>query len=71
MEESIVRDNLMKDVNYRPYCGNNTVYNKLGGCSNPKTYWDNKSEQFRCPQCMWISEFPEDFIKRYKEKHNL
>jgi len=64
-EDSIVRQNLMDDPNYRPYCGNNG-----GGCYNPRTQL-RPDGQFICPHCKWISSFPEDFVKRYKAKHNL
>lgn len=63
-EETIVRQNLMDDKNYRPYCGNNV------SCYNPKTELRTNG-QFICPHCKWISAFPEDFVKRYKEKHSL
>jgi rubredoxin len=63
-EESIVRQNLMDNVNYRPYCGNT-----YKGCSQPRTEYRTYDSQFICPECKWISAFPEDFIKRYKEKH--
>jgi len=67
MEEiSIVRQNLMDDVRYRPYCGNNHH-----SCYNPRTEYRSVDSQFICPHCKWISEFPEDFINRYKQKHNL
>ena len=64
-EESIVRQNLMDNVNYRPYCGRDR------GCYNPRTEYRPYDSQFICPHCKWISAFPEDFIKRYKEKHKL
>jgi hypothetical protein len=58
---SIVRENLMKDANYRPYCGN-------GYCGGmmPRTVWTGS--QFKCYSCHWISQFPEDFIAEYKAK---
>ncbi len=55
----------MDDINYRPYCGTNK------SCSQPRTEYRTYDSQFICPECKWISSFPEDFIKRYKEKHNL
>lgn len=68
MEESTVRNNLMNRIGYSPYCGSEL-------CSPRTTYsperWPRtkfNSEQFVCPKCGWISEFPEDFIKRYKER---
>lgn len=35
-------------------------------CIMPRTFFNG--HQFQCPYCGWISKFPEDFIKRYKEK---
>lgn len=63
-EFSIVRQNLMDSKDYRPYCGNN----KCTG-NNPRTQF--LGEQFHCPICGWISQFPKDFIQKYKEKYNL
>jgi len=60
---SIVRRNLMTEKNYTPYCGNG------GGCHMPRTYF--KDDQFNCPACGWVSQFPEDFIQEYKIKWNL
>lgn len=61
----------MDDKSYRGYCGNNTAFREPGGCNNPRTFWDSSIDQFICPNCKWVSKFPEDFIKRYKEKHGL
>lgn len=62
MEElTIVRHNLMNDPNYRPYCGNDNHK----GLNRVK--WDSNLRQFRC-SCGFVTEFPEDFIKRYTEK---
>lgn len=59
---SIVRENLLKDKNYRPYCGN-SIFNCM-------TRVELRPDgQFICPNCKWISSFPEDFIKLYKETH--
>jgi rubredoxin len=63
-EEKIVRKNLINDVNYRPYCG-------ADDCYNPRTQYREVDSQFICPNCKWISQFPSDFIDRYKEKHKL
>lgn len=68
-EATIVRQNMMDDVNYRGYCGNGISRLKPGGCDNPRTIWDG--EQFYCPHCGWRSQFPDDFMQRYKAKHNL
>jgi hypothetical protein len=62
-ESTIVRENLMTQEGYRPYCGS------LNGCDNPRTSWNG--EQFVCPYCGWTSQFPNDFISRYKDKWNL
>ena len=59
---SIVRENLMKEKGYSPYCG--------AMCKQmPRTHFDG--EQFVCPHCGWRSEFPADFIAAYKEKWGL
>jgi hypothetical protein len=61
-EETIVRRNLMECENYTPYCGS---YN----CSTtPRTQFDGN--QFKCNCCGWVSEFPVEFITRYKQKWN-
>lgn len=65
----IVRENLLKDINYSPYCGNNIARDLPKGCSNPRTKFNG--EQFICPKCNWTSSFPLDFIEIYKLKHNL
>lgn len=55
---SVVRDNLMNQSNYTPYCG--------GTCERmPRTRFDG--EQFVCP-CGWRSGFPTDFIEKYKQR---
>lgn len=64
-ELSIVRQNLMDDKNYRPYCGAIISF-----CYNPRTEL-RPDGQFICPNCKWISSYPDDFVKRYKEKHGL
>lgn len=64
-EETIVRQNLMDEVRYRPYCGEEK------GCYNPRTEYRSVDGQFICPNCKWISKFPEDFIKRYRDKHKV
>jgi len=72
-ELTIVRENLMTEPNYTPYCGGgggNRPSAVSYGCSNPRTRWDEKLQQFKCPSCSWVSEFPSDFIIRYKKKWN-
>jgi hypothetical protein len=60
---SIVRDNLMSRPGYSPYCGNVK-------CSTmPRTFWAGC--QFRCGNCGWVSQFPEDFIAEYKAKWGI
>lgn len=68
-EDSIVRENLMSQEGYRPYCGNNISRDTHGGCDNPRTKWNG--QQFVCPTCGWVSQFPIEFIIRYKQKWNL
>ncbi len=63
-ESSIVRENLMNELGYTPYCGHGSCTKEM-----PRTTWDEKLKQFRCP-CGWVSEFPIDFIKRYINKWN-
>ncbi len=62
-EETIVMENLIDNINYRPYCGTDKR------CSRPRTEYRSFDSQFICPECKWISSFPKDFINRYKEKH--
>lgn len=68
-ETSIVRENLMNVPGYTPYCGSNIPRPPVGnGCDNPRTVFNG--EQFICPKCSWISDFPKDFIDRYISKWN-
>lgn len=57
---SIVRENLMSQKNYTPYCGNMECH------SMPRTRFNGN--QFECPNCKWQSEFELGFIKKYKMK---
>lgn len=66
---SIVRKNMMEDPNYSGYCANPISRNAPGGCYNPRTIFTGL--QFWCPSCGWMSDFPEDFIKAYKQHHGL
>jgi predicted RNA-binding Zn-ribbon protein involved in translation (DUF1610 family) len=68
-ELTIVRENLMNEDKYSPYCGNNISRNEKGGCDNPRTHFNGK--QFVCPKCGWVSKFPIKFINKYKLKWNL
>jgi predicted RNA-binding Zn-ribbon protein involved in translation (DUF1610 family) len=65
---SIVRENLLNEEGYVPYCGNIDAY-AVGRCHMPRTRFDGK--QFVCPTCGWHSEFPNDFIAEYKKKWGL
>ena len=58
---SIIRDNLMTQQNYSPYCGNAGAR-----CSMPRTVFNGK--QFKCKECGWTSSFDERFIDEYKRK---
>jgi predicted RNA-binding Zn-ribbon protein involved in translation (DUF1610 family) len=69
MGNQIVRNNLMNEKGYTPYCGNNISIWSEGGCRNPRTYFNGN--QFVCPFCGWVSVFPDEFIKRYKEKWGI
>ena len=63
-EISTVRENLMNEKGYSPFCGR--------FCSSmPRTVWCDAVSQFKCPVCDWLSVFPEDFIRRYKNKWSL
>lgn len=61
---SIVRDNLMNEKGYTPYCGD--IENS---CRMPRSFFNGK--QFECPSCGWQSLFPHSFIKKYKHHWNL
>lgn len=60
---SVIRDNLMTQPGYTPYCGSRSC--KLHW---PRSYFDG--EQFAC-NCGWRSEFEPKFIAEYKAKWNL
>lgn len=69
-EISIVRENLMTIPHYTGFCGNQLPRNTKGGCSNPRTSWNKHLEQFKCSECGWVSQYPKEFIDRYKLKWN-
>lgn len=55
---STVRENLLSRKGYTPYCGGEK-------CSRmPRTIFNG--EQFTCRDCGWKSNFPKDFIEKYK-----
>lgn len=57
---SLIRDNIMTRKNYSPYCGNDEC-KKM-----PRSPFNG--HQFECRTCGWQSEFPKDFIEKYKDK---
>lgn len=59
-EISIVRQNLVDDEYYRPYCGSQKK------CSWPRTVrtWTG----FKCLECGWESLMPIEFMDRYNKK---
>lgn len=61
---TIIRNNLMTEKGYTPYCGSMSRF-----CSNPRTRWNG--EQFACPKCGFVTQFPKEFIEEYKTKWNI
>lgn len=57
---SIVRDNLMTQPGYTPYCGGDDCTLRW-----PRTRFDGK--QFAC-SCGWHTTFEDEFIESYKAK---
>lgn len=57
---SLVRNNLMREKSYTPYCGSDNCRYGM-----PRTRWF--SGQFMC-SCGWTSEFDAKFIKEYRKK---
>lgn len=64
-ENSIVRENLMTEKDYTPYCGHDRCLFRM-----PRTKWSALKQQFTCT-CGWVSSFPKDFIERYKKKWKI
>ena len=64
-EENVVRENLMNEKAYSPYCGDEECKPRTTSSPErwPRTKFNGK--QFYCPKCGWVSNFPEDFIQRY------
>lgn len=69
-ETTIVRENLMTEEGYTGYCGDEYCKPRTPYSTDrwPRTVWTG--EQFKCPKCGWVSQYPKDFIDRYKEKWN-
>jgi len=65
-EATVVRENLMTEPGYTPYCG----APMKSRCTMPRTIWDPKLNQFKCSHCSFVTEFPADFIERYRVKWN-
>ena len=64
-EETWMRQKLMDEEGYKPYCGN-------PNCPEmPRTYFGLRTKQFICPCCGWESQYPKDFIERYIKKWNI
>lgn len=64
---SVVRENMLTQRGYTPYCGN-LRYSPTGGngtCSMPRTFFNGS--QLECPNCGWKSNFEPEFIEEYKK----
>ena len=64
-EKTTIRENLMNEQGYAPYCG--AIHCSYGTI---RTKFDKTQSQFVC-KCGWISSFPLTFIKRYINKWNI
>lgn len=60
---SIVRENIMNDFFYTPYCGKDKCPSKW-----PRTTYNGN--QFVC-DCGWSSSFEKSFIEEYNKKRKL
>jgi len=63
MKNPIVRKNLISQKEHTPYCGSYKCRRM------PRTKFNG--DQFKCPDCGWASEFPENFINQYRERQGL
>lgn len=61
-EFSQVRTNMMKDKNYTPYCMK---------CPRLQRFGKFNGKQMVCPRCNTETQFPFEFIERFKSKHNM
>lgn len=69
---TIVRSNKMNNKYYVAYCGSVFPgHPNYKTCSSPRMIHDDVTHQDKCPNCGWTTEFPDDFIKRYKAVHNI
>lgn len=55
---SLVRENLLTQLNYTPYCGNASCV-----FSMPRTAFNGNQMECRCG---WQSQFEPEFIEQYK-----
>lgn len=62
----IVRSNLLTEPGYTGYCGG--AMHKDSRCSMPRTHWVPSLGQFKCPDCGWVSGYPDHFIAYYRHK---
>lgn len=60
---SIVRDNMLTELNYTPYCGSPRSF-KPGGCKSPRMFFNGT--QMECPHCGHTTSFEPAFIEKYK-----
>ena len=67
MANMIVRNNLMTQKGYSPYCGDEFCKPRTPFSPErwPRTRFNGK--QFECPKCGWKSGFPHDFIQKYED----
>lgn len=54
---------------YTPYCGNIRDDWSSPCKEQPRTRFTG--EQFRCPDCGWLSSFEPEFIQQYREKWGI
>jgi hypothetical protein len=64
-EETTVRENLMNEKDYSPYCGSNKCRHKMH-----RAKWSDDKKQFTY-SCVWVSQFPDDFINTYIAKWKI
>ena len=64
-EKTIIRQNMMDDKNYRPYCG----AERCSGGWPRMIQMDNL--QFRCPSCGFNTQIDKDFIDRYRDRWSI
>lgn len=62
---SLIRENLMKERGYTPYCGSDQRCPGIW----PRSRFTGS--QFKCPSCGWESRFDPAFIAEYKAKWGL